>query len=205
MRHIKLIFIITLFFCRAIFADNISSADQLAHLLDQFTTLQAQFTQTTTDPNQRVLQSSHGTLMLQRPGHFRWETVQPSHQIVITDDNTVWIYDVDLQQATKQSLKNMPINPATLLSGHVDSLLKQFTVHMVPHHGMLVFQLIPLKPNRTFLSVALAFSDEKLKSMQIENVMQQTTTFHFSNVVLNDPIHANLFRFTVPAGVDVLQ
>src|SRR3990167_1363509 len=188
MRHIKFMLIINLFLCHTILADTLSSADQLTRLLDQFTTLQAQFTQTTTDLNQNVLQMSRGNVMLERPGRFRWDTLQPSHQIVITNGNVLWIYDVDLKQATKQSIENMPMNPAKLLSGHVATLLKQFSIHMIPHQNIMVFQLIPKKPNRAFRSIALAFSHEKLQSRQIENTMEQTTRFNFSNVRLNDSL-----------------
>ena len=197
--------IINLFLCHTILADTLSSADQLTRLLDQFTTLQAQFTQTTTDLNQNVLQMSRGNVMLERPGRFRWDTLQPSHQIVITNGNVLWIYDVDLKQATKQSIENMPMNPAKLLSGHVATLLKQFSIHMIPHQNIMVFQLIPKKPNRAFRSIALAFSHEKLQSMQIENTMEQTTRFNFSNVRLNDSLPASAFYFIVPSGVNVLQ
>ena len=120
MKHPKYLILITLLFCTSILADTqLSSAVQLTRLLNQFTTLKANFTQKTVDINNQVLQKSNGNVMLQRPGHFRWETLAPSHQIVTTNGNTLWVYDVDLKQATKESLKHIPVNPAKLLSGHV--------------------------------------------------------------------------------------
>ncbi|MCX7125265.1 MAG: outer membrane lipoprotein chaperone LolA [Gammaproteobacteria bacterium] len=206
MKYFKYLILTTLFFCSSIFADTqLSSAVQLTRLLNQFTTLKANFTQKTVDINNQVLQTSNGNVMLQRPGHFRWETLQPSHQIVTTNGNTIWVYDVDLKQATKESLKHIPVNPAKLLSGHVAVLLKQFTIHLIPHQNIMVFQLIPKKPNKEFCSLALAFSHEKLISMQIENSLKETTTFDFSDLELNTSLSPTVFEFSAPAGVDVLS
>ena len=35
-----------------------------------------------------------------RPGRFRWETSDPYQQTVIANGDTLWIYDVDLKQAS---------------------------------------------------------------------------------------------------------
>lgn len=183
----------------------VSAGAKLGELLNQFTTIEANFTQVTTDTQQQVLQRSHGRMMMERPGHFRWETQSPSHQVVITNGKKLWVYDVDLKQATEQSIADSPINPAKLLSGNIENLLKQFTVHMIPHRNMVIFQLIPKKSNQQFRSVAMAFTHDKLQSMQIENNAEQTTTFDFEDVKLNAHLSPDLFEFKAASGVDVLQ
>lgn len=207
MRQFKFIilFFLILFSAPILAAEQETAAITLTQLLDRSSTYQAQFHQTTTDVQHQVLQQSDGTMMLMRPGHFRWETQSPTHQIVITDGKTLWVYDVDLKQATKQSIQNSPMNPAKLLSGDVASLIEQFDVHMIPHKNVLVFNLIPKKPTRQFRSVAIAFQHHKLHSMQIQNTMEQTNTFTFSNVSVNKSLSTNLFKFTAPPGVDVMQ
>ncbi len=207
MNYLKSIFLFLLFaFSTSIFAvQQQTAALELTQLLNSFSSFQAQFTQTTSDVNHQVLQQSNGTMMLMRPGRFRWETKDPTHQIVITDGKTLWIYDIDLKQATKQSIQNSPINPAKLLSGDVSTLMTQFNVHMIPHKNRVVFQLIPKKPSRQFRSVAIAFQNRQLHSMQIQNTMEQTNTFTFSNVEVNKPLSPELFKFTAPHGVDVMQ
>ena len=206
MSYLKSYLILFFLIPATVFAKTqLNSAAELATLLNQFTTLQTHFTQKTLNAQQIVLQTSSGTMLLKRPGHFRWETLSPSHQIVITDGNTVWIYDVDLQQATTQSLKNMPISPAKLLSGNVNALLKAFSVHAVSHQDITTFQLKPLKKNNAFDSVLLIFSHNQLISMQIKNNMNQTTVFNFSHIVLNPNLSSSLFQFRAPTDVDVLR
>src|SRR3990167_4745124 len=147
-KHIKstILFFFIIFISDTIFAaTQLSAIAKLSGLLNQFTTFQAQFKQKTTDVENNVLQESEGRMMLVRPGRFRFETHNPTHQIVITDGKTLWVYDVDLKQATKQTIQHSAINPAKLLSGDTNTLLKQFTVHMILHRDVLVFQLIPKK------------------------------------------------------------
>lgn len=182
-----------------------SAAMQLSRLLNTFTTFQAQFTQETRDANQQLLQKSRGTVQLMRPGNFRWETQKPSHQIVITNGKTLWIYDVDLQEVSVQSVDKGPMTPAQLLSTHVNALLKKFIVREIPTKNAQVFHLIPKKLNQQFRSVSIAFVSDKLHSMQIQNNLAQTTEFVFSHSVVNAHLSSTLFNFKAPKGVDVLQ
>src|SRR3990167_7309636 len=94
--------LLILFFSRSLFAAT--PASQLSQYLNHFTTFQADFNQNTVSQSHRAMQSSNGKMMLMRPGRFRWDTQNPSHQIVVTNGKTLWIYDIDLKQVTKQSL-----------------------------------------------------------------------------------------------------
>lgn len=196
-----------LFFSSLLFASTqLSAATKLSQLLTSFTTLQANFSQKTIDNNQAVLQHSHGILMLMRPNHFRWETQKPEHQIVITDGKTVWIYDVDLQQVTKQSTQHSPINPAKLLSGNINELLRKFNISLLLRTASQeVFLLLPKKPNPDFKSIKIIFKENKLTGMQIDNSMGQINIFAFSNIHINAPLSPTLFSFKAPQGVEVLK
>lgn len=186
-------------------ARNAMPADQLAELLNSFTTLEANFSAVTVSSSQQVLQKSTGVMMLLKPNYFRFETQMPTHQIIITDGKVLWVYDVDLKQATKQTLQNMPINPAKILSGDVSQLIKKFDVLLIPHQNILVFQLIPKKRTQAFRSVQFVFRHDELESMQIHVPTGQVSTFTFSHLVMNPRLSKALFRFAPPEGVDVLQ
>lgn len=205
MKPVKLL-LICLFVSTSIFASTQpTAAGRLAELLNRFTTFQANFTQVTQDSQQQIMQKSAGKMMLMRPGKFRFETQKPMHQIVITNGNTLWVYDVDLQQATEQSIQNAPMNPAKLLSGNVDALLKQFDVSMIPHKSAMVFQLRPIKSNQSFHSVSITFDHNTLYRMTIHTNLNQTSTFTFFDVKLNQALPSDLFEFKAPKGVDVLK
>lgn len=200
MKYLMVIFS-TLFLSQSIFA-NASSAEQLGRLLNNFTTYQADFSQVTEDTHRQILQHSNGVMMMMRPNHFRWETKKPEHQIVITDGKTMWVYDVDLQQVTKQSIQNSPINPAKLLSGDVNALVKQFNVSEISNN---IFILTPKKQNPDFKSIRIIFSNNKLTCMQIISAMNQTSIFNFTNIIVNSHLSPTLFQLNTPKNVDVLQ
>ncbi|MFK3617120.1 outer membrane lipoprotein chaperone LolA, partial [Coxiella burnetii] len=109
---------IFLFSLSGIVSAQSDATTQLSQLLSNFRTYQAKFNQITFDGQDRVIQQSHGRVMIMRPGRFRWETDSPTKQIIITNGKTLWVYDVDLSQATQQPLaQKTNINPASLLSG----------------------------------------------------------------------------------------
>lgn len=180
-------------------------AEDLTKLLSTFTTLQTDFSQTTTDATQQVLQKSSGVMYVKKPNHFRFETNDPTHQIVFMDGKTVWIYDMDLQQATRQAIAALPMNPAKLLSGDIDTFLKNFQVTLQKKNDFLIFKLIPQKSTDAFRNILISFKQDKLNEMRIENNMGQFTVFSFSNLRINPPLSNNLFQFSPPAGVDVLH
>lgn len=204
MKQLKLFFL-CLLLSTSIFASTPSAPHKLAELLNRFTTFQANFTQVTRDAHQQIMQKSAGKMMLMRPGKFRFETQKPNHQIVITNGNTLWVYDVDLQQATEQSIQNTPMNPAKLLSGNVDDLLKQFQVSMHSHQNNITFILMPLKSDPAFRSATIVFHHNTLYRMQIQTNVEQTSTFDFSKITVNKTLPADLFEFHAPKGVDVLK
>ncbi|MDP1574125.1 MAG: outer membrane lipoprotein chaperone LolA [Coxiellaceae bacterium] len=202
----KLMLFFLLLFSTPLFpATQSTAANQLAKLLNNFTTLAANFSEVTADDSQRVLQKSKGVMMLMKPNYFRFETEKPTHQIVITDGKVLWVYDVDLKQATRQEIQNLPINPAKILSGDVNNFLQKFNVQLMPHQNRLVFQLIPKKQSQAFRSVVLVFRHQELESMQVTASLGQVSTFNFSHLVMNPRLSRAIFHFSPPTGVDILK
>ena len=58
--------------------------------------METEFSQVTMDQNGEVLQSLSGTLSVQRPGKMRWQTNPPYEQLVVSDGESVWVYDMDV-------------------------------------------------------------------------------------------------------------
>jgi len=64
----------------------------------------ARFEQTLYDADGDTLQTSSGTVVLERPARFRWEYAasdsDASGQVLVADGERVWLYDPDLEQVT---------------------------------------------------------------------------------------------------------
>ncbi|NBU26174.1 MAG: outer membrane lipoprotein carrier protein LolA, partial [Gammaproteobacteria bacterium] len=111
-----------------------AQATALDRYLDGLVSWRADFAQSTLDARGRRRPAQEGTLIVQRPGRFRWEiraagasVMQPA-QVMVADGRNLWFYDADLQQVTvKPSGGALTATPAMLLAGTVP-LREAFTV-----------------------------------------------------------------------------
>lgn len=177
------------------------SAD-LEKSLGGYTSYQANFTQVNYDNKNRAGKQSSGRVFMLRPGKFRWETTKPYEQTVIANGDMLWIYDVDLKQATKQSLAKRGFNPAQLLTEPVANLTQKFTITQ-ENNGW--FKLVPTKADRGFKAAYLQFQNNQLSGLKIINQLNQTNVFTFSQIRVNPSLNSGLFTFKPPAGVQVLK
>lgn len=192
---------------------NIVQADEAASqklnvLLEKVTSMRANFEQHTIDPKGQSLQTLTGQMSVQRPYLFRWDTQKPFTQQVIANGQVVWIYDPDLQQATKQKLdKQVGNTPALLLSGDSKKIAQSFIVSQ--EKGLSakqsVFILKPKDKEAVFESLKLTFNNQSLNSMQLKDSLGQRTDIFFSQMQVNGKIAPSFFQFTPPKDVDVID
>ncbi len=146
-----------------------------------------------------------GTMQVKRPGQFRWETTSPMQQLIVTNGQTVWIYDPDLEQATRQQMDSQVGNtPALLLSGQPDQIKKAFRVTQ-PNRSVANFVLYPRSKDSSFESLTIRFQGDVPSQMVLQDSLGQKTDIQFSNVKLNPRLNDQLFVFKPPAGTDVID
>ncbi len=178
--------------------------DQLARLLNGFTTYQADFQQLVVNDQQQLQSQSSGTFEIKRPNKFRWFSKAPDNTLVITNGNTLWHYDIDLQQATRQTIKPgmQAQNPAMLLSSEVNHITDHYKVSLAKLENQNWFLLVP-KNNQNYKKIYLFFQQNQLTQIIVVNNLDERSLFKFSNVRLNHAIADSEFIFTAPRGVDV--
>ncbi len=202
----------TLTACCLLFAAlNMAQAEDatvtLRNKLQAMDSFAANFEQTLFDENDQELQRSQGSAKLKRPGQLYWETRSPYENLMIADNKTLWRYDIDLEQVTKQPLdKNISQTPALLLSGEVANIDENFSVRKTTQSGgATTFILEPKRANSLIKQLQFTFAAGAISSMRIVDDLQQRTDITFSDVVVNAEIDAKVFKFEVPPGVDVLK
>lgn len=200
MRRQSLIWVFLFFIFQSVYAET--GNNTLENSLGHYTTYQANFTQVNIDSKNHAGQKSQGRVFMLRPGRFRWETTHPYEQTVIANGDKLWVYDVDLKQATQQSLAKRGFNPAQLLTEPVADLTQKFTV--TQENGGW-FKLVPNKPDRGFKAAYLQFQNNQLTGLKIINQLNQTNVFSFSQIRVNSNLSPALFNFKPPAGVQVLK
>lgn len=179
--------------------------DQLHQFLQGTKTLKAEFAQAVIGKSGRKPQQSFGTVAISRPGKLRWDIQKPSPQLIIGDGEKIWIYDAELKQVTvRPAGKAIGGSPAALLAGRND-LEKNFTLSEAGEaEGMNWVEATPKATDSGFEKVRLGFAGADLRAMELSDSFGQTTLIHFSKIERNPVLPASSFKFTPPAGVDVI-
>jgi outer membrane lipoprotein carrier protein len=183
--------------------------------LDDLKTMRATFVQTLADTHGREIDRSSGTLVVSRPGKFRWE-IRPqgkdsaggsgdSGQLMVADGRNLWFLDRDLQQVTVKPVDAaLSATPAMLLSGTGD-VRKNFTITPAPARDGLEWVLVEPHGNEAdFRRALLGFDGKQLKRMILDDKLGQTATVMFDHVERNGPVKPEEISFTPPSGVDVI-
>ena len=128
-------------------------------------------------------------------------------QVIVADGSKVWMYEPDLEQATVRAQgkeeQNSPltalINPA-LLEQQYD-----LSEEATPRAGLQWLSLTPKRETEaSFQYAALGFNAQGLAKMEIVDAVGQRTEISFSNWRRNPSLSADTFRFTPPAGTDII-
>jgi outer membrane lipoprotein carrier protein len=183
-------------------AESLVAAKRLNKLLTNTKSMTANFTQTTKGASSGTFK---GSMSVQRPNNFRWETKSPSEQLIVANGSSMWIYDKDLEQATKQGVDTQVGNtPALLLSGDPSKIDKNFKITQ-PYANKNYYVLYPKSSSASFQNLSVSFSNGKPVMMVLNDTLGQTTSIKFSSIKLNPTISSGQFKFTPPKGVDVIN
>lgn len=187
---------------------SVGTRTALDRYLDGLTTLRAKFSQVVVDASGKQLETGQGSLLVRRPGRFRWEYTPSGagEQLLVADGSNLWFYDRELQQATvKPAASALTATPIMLLSGSAADLRAAFTVAATGERGALDWvQVTPRSATAEFSSAELGFRGEKLVRLVIHDRLNQTDTLDFSDSERGARITDEELKFTPPAGVDVI-
>jgi outer membrane lipoprotein carrier protein len=190
----------------ASFAANAGGIDELHAFLDGAKNGRATFKQTVVARSGRAPQTSSGTFAFQRPGKFRWSYDKPFEQLVVGDGAKVWVYDKDLNQVIVRALDAaLGATPAALLAGD-NALERNFTlVDGGNADGLAWVDATPKAAESTFTKVRIGFKGALPRAMELTDAFGQTTRLAFDGFEKNVALGTEMFRFTPPAGADVVQ
>lgn len=177
--------------------------------LDAFATdlhsLTGHFSQSLTDANGQAGQTSSGTLALEAPRQFRWDTVAPYKQTIVADGSRVWMYDPELEQATVRVQSTEEAHsPLTVLTD-VKQLDRNFKVtEQGERDGLVWLRLTSTGKDPQFDHADLGFDANGLARMTFRDQLGSTTDIRFSNWQRNVALPAGSFTFVPPKGADVI-
>lgn len=186
-----------------------AAVQRLEGILQQTQSLSAAVVQLKVDQDGRELDESRAELVMQKPGSFYWELISPYAELTVTDGDLMWRYEPDLEQVTIQPFDTEELDrtPIMLLNGNAEEIAATYEVTMGVMEDIHIsrFILVPRSPGRLFERLAVTFRGVELIEMQFEDSLGQQTSLSFENIVRNQPLAADQFRFTPPEGVEIID
>src|SRR5438067_1869730 len=96
-----------------------------------------------------------GEVWLKKPGKMRWDYVKPERKLMLSDGQTLWVYEPEDEQAFKQDLRSstLPLSVSFLLGQ--GKLGDEFAISMVHAEatgqpGDAVLKLVPKTPTAAY-------------------------------------------------------
>jgi len=168
----------------------------------------------------------------QRPGQvpvaqFRWEYDQPTRQEFVSDGKTLWVYLPENNQVIQSDIeftsRARAEDPMTFLTG-MGNLSRDFLITWAyPNQDVEGNYVLELRPRRSSVLIQrmLLVVDRQaveqhtqgsgvgeifpIRSSTVYSPEGNQTIIEFSNVRVNRGLPDSLFRFILPAGVDVIR
>lgn len=191
--------------------------DSLAQFVKNTRSGQADFTQVVTSPGKDGQlprsKTQSGRFEFQRPGKFRFVYHKPFEQTIVADGQTLWLYDVDLNQVTERAQQQvLGSTPAAIIAAAPDlkALERDFTLTDQPDRdGQQWVKAVPKTRDGQLQSILVGFRSgpqgAELTTLEIADSFGQRSVLSFSQVQVNVPLAASVFQFKPPAGADVLR
>ncbi|MGS5088531.1 outer membrane lipoprotein chaperone LolA [Hydrogenophaga sp. A37] len=194
-----------------VFADGLKDLENFLRDVDS---AQSGFTQVVTSPKragETVARSktSSGRFEFLRPNRFRFEYTKPFEQTIVADGQTLWLYDVDLNQVTARKQQEvLGSTPAALIAAGTDmkALTEVFDLKAAPaQDGLEWLEAKPKAKDGQLQTVRVGFRQGQLAALDIADSLGQRSVLTFTQWQGNAPLKADRFRFQPPAGADVIR
>lgn len=177
----------------------------------------ADFTQVVTPPSRDGqaprIKTSTGTFEFSRPGQFKFVYKKPFEQTIVADGQTLWLYDLDLNQVTaRKQAQALNSTPAALIASASDlkALQADFTLAAEPEkdglkEGIEWVSATPKSKDNQVQTVRIGFRAGILAVLEILDSFGQKSRMSFTAFTANAPVDAATFQFKPPAGADVVR
>lgn len=177
--------------------------------LDAFATdlhsLKGHFTQTLADASGQGAKTSSGTLALEAPRQFRWDTLEPYKQTIVADGSRVWLYDPELEQVTVRVQSTEEAHSPLTVITDLKQLDKDFSVaERGERDGLVWLRLSSRAKDPQFDYADLGFDAQGLKRMMFRDQLGAVTDIRFSDWQRNVDLSPSTFNFIPPPGADVI-
>ena len=177
----------------------------------------AMFTQVVTSPVREGLvaktRTSTGSFEFLRPNRFKFIYKKPFEQSIVSDGQTLWLHDLDLNQVTSRKLAQaLNGTPAAVIAAAADlkGLQADFDLMPLPEkNGLQWVQATPKTKDGQLQSISVGLKPtdrgSELAALDILDSFGQRSVMTFSQFEVNPALSPASFQFKPPAGTDVIR
>lgn len=172
----------------------------------------ASFVQVMRNPLLGSTTTSRGTLSSRRPDRFALRFTQPAGDVIVSDGRWFWVYypSADPKQVIRFAAARGP-GGVDLQSQFMGDAVNRFDATLLGRESVggrqaYVLRLVPRTPAEyKELKVWLDPTDYIARRFEITEENGSVRRFDLSNVRLNPAVGDGVFRFTPPAGAQVIS
>jgi outer membrane lipoprotein carrier protein len=187
--------------------------DSLENFVKSAKSGHAEFTQVVTGPardgQSARSKTSSGTFDFARPNRFRFDYKKPFLQTIVADGQTLWLYDMDLNQVTaRNQAQVLGSTPVALVAASPDlaALRKDFDLEAAGEKdGLQWVQATPKTKEGQLRGVKVGFRGNDLAELEILDSFGQQSVLTFTKMEVNGVPPPGQFQFKPPKGADVIR
>lgn len=196
---------------------SLSGLESLENFVKTTKSGRAAFTQVVTAPAKdgqpARSKTSSGNFEFLRPNRFKFVYTKPFEQSIVSDGQTLWLHDLDLNQVTSRKLAQaLNGTPAAVIAAAADlkGLQADFTLTAMPDKaGLQWVQATPKTGDGQLQSIIVGLkagtTGSELAALEILDSFGQRSVMRFSGFEVNPALSPSSFQFKPPAGSDVIR
>lgn len=189
--------------------DAVAIVDTIQKQYDTTDTFQARFIQKSYLKVLGQSQKAEGFVSIKKPGKMKWDYKAPDRQILVSNDQGLWLYLPDEKQVTKMKVQSIYSSntPALFLAGR-GKLAESFTTGKVTEErGLYVVEMIPRDKAQNLSKMVLLANKKnyQIVGSRVYDNLGNKTEMLFSDIRANPNLEEKLFRFEVPKGVELID
>ncbi|WXU00524.1 MAG: Outer-membrane lipoprotein carrier protein [Catillopecten margaritatus gill symbiont] len=177
----------------------LSERNQFNDFFNSLESLESNFTQSIYAAGDIFISETSGKFIFQRPQQLRWHTTQPNDQVLLLNDNELWLIDTELEQAVLQKTQDFSKTPLYWL------INKPNTLKNTPKYSHSEGGIDWYLANQSTQPLGFGFAGNELSTLSLENELDQTIYIVFNKMKVNAKINPKDFELNLNPGFDVIR
>ena len=155
---------------------------------------------------------AEGTVSYKRPGKMRWLYAPPEEQLLVTNGETLWLFDPLLENVTVQKLAKLTDGTAlSFLLGlgdlNADFKRRKISKSLLENPDGLIVELVPNKQtaNLAFIQLEVHPDTYNLQKIALMDQHGNYRTIALDSIIYNLVLEDKFFEFEVTPDMEVIE